>query len=58
LLELYGLAPEPELQRLRSPLTATYSLLDPLLPGEGPHLASWRLRLNVAIEELEAVRST
>lgn len=58
LLELYGLAPEPELERLRSALTATYSLLDPLLPADGPHLASWRLRLNVAIEQLEAVRST
>lgn len=58
LLELYGLAPKPELERLRSALTATYSLLDPLLPADGPHLASWRLRLNVAIEELEAVRST
>jgi hypothetical protein len=39
LLELYLLAPEPELQRLRSALTATYSLLDPVMPKEGPSMA-------------------
>ena len=58
LLDLYRLATEPELERLRSDLTATYSLLDPVLPEEGPHVARWRLRLNVASEELEAIRST
>ncbi len=58
LLELYRLAPELELQRLRSRLTVTYSLLDPVLPQEGPYVAGWRLRLNVGHEELEAIRST
>ena len=58
LLELYRLAPEQELQRLRSTLTVTYSLLDPVMPEEGPRMARWRLRLNVAHEELEAIRST
>jgi predicted transcriptional regulator of viral defense system len=58
LLELYNLAPESELQRLRSALTVTYSLLDPVMPKEGSSMASWRLRLNVAPEELEAIRST
>ena len=58
LLELYRLAPEPELQRLRSALTVTYSLLDPVMPPEGPRMARWRLRLNVAREELEAIRSS
>ena len=58
LLELYRLAPEPELERLRSTLTMTYSLLDPVMPPEGPCVARWRLRLNVAREELEAIRST
>jgi len=57
LLELYHLAPDPELQRLRSALTVTYSLLDPVMPKEGPSMARWRLRLNVAPEELEAIRS-
>jgi predicted transcriptional regulator of viral defense system len=57
LLELYHLAPDPELQRLRSALTVTYSLLDPAMPKEGPSMARWRLRLNVAPEELEAIRS-
>ena len=58
LLELYRLAPEPELQRLRSALTVTYALLDPVMPKEGPRMARWRLRLNVAPEELEGIRST
>jgi predicted transcriptional regulator of viral defense system len=58
LLELYRLAPDSELQRLRSALTVTYSLLDPVMPNEGSRMARWRLRLNVAPEELEAIRST
>jgi predicted transcriptional regulator of viral defense system len=58
LLDLYRLATAPELERLGSVLTMTYSLLDPLLPEEGPYVARWRLRLNVASEELEAIRST
>lgn len=57
-LALYHLAPEPELQRLGSALTVTYSLLDPVRPKEGPCMAGWRLRLNLASEELEAIRST
>jgi predicted transcriptional regulator of viral defense system len=58
LLELYRLAPESELQRLHSALTGTYSLLDPVMPKEGPSMVRWRLRLNVAPRELEAIRST
>jgi predicted transcriptional regulator of viral defense system len=58
LLELFGLAPEPELDSLRESLTATYVPLDPILPREGPHLAKWRLQINVSPEELQAVRST
>jgi predicted transcriptional regulator of viral defense system len=57
LLDLYQLASGRALNRLRRVLTATYVVLDPSVPGEGPHLASWRLRVNVPPEELEAVRS-
>lgn len=57
LLELYNLAPEAELERLRSVLTLTYSVLDPVMPREGPYASRWRLRLNVSAEELEAIRS-
>lgn len=57
LLDLYGLAPEAELERLRSVLTLTYSVLDPVMPKEGPYVSKWRLRLNVSPEELEAIRS-
>jgi predicted transcriptional regulator of viral defense system len=35
LLELYALAPESELDRLRKKLTDTYLPLDPVLPREG-----------------------
>jgi predicted transcriptional regulator of viral defense system len=58
LLELFDLAPESELARLRRSLTATYAPLDPVLPREGPHLARWRLQVNISTDELKAVRST
>lgn len=58
LLELYAIAPESELARLRASLTATYAPLDPMLPEEGPHLKRWRLQLNISPRELEAVRAT
>lgn len=58
LLELFALATETELQPLRKLLTATYVPLDPLLPREGPHLAKWRLQINIPPEELKAVRSS
>ena len=57
LLELYEMAPEPELARMRRSLTSTYVPLDPILPREGSHLARWRLQLNISREELQAVRS-
>jgi predicted transcriptional regulator of viral defense system len=58
LLELYAIAPETELARLRGSLTATYAPLDPMLPEEGPHLKRWRIQLNISPRELEAVRAT
>jgi len=58
LLDLYGMAPESELARLRASLTATYAPLDSMLPEEGPHLKRWRLQLNISPRELEAVRAT
>ena len=51
-------SPQPELQALRKTLTATYVRLDPLLHGEGPYVAKWRLQINVSPEGLQAVRST
>jgi predicted transcriptional regulator of viral defense system len=54
LLELFGLASEQQLQAFRKSLTATYDRLDPLLPREGPHLAKWRLQINVSPEEIQA----
>ena len=56
LLEHYGLADALVLEQLRGMLTATYQRLDPLLPAEGAFLSRWRLQLNVAPEELDAVR--
>jgi len=58
LLELYELADAATLDPLRRSLTATYQRLDPVLPASGPHVARWRLQLNVSPEELRAVRST
>jgi predicted transcriptional regulator of viral defense system len=58
LLELYGIAPENELARLRGTLSETYAPLDPLLPEEGTHLRRWRLQLNITHQELESVRAS
>ena len=58
LLELYQIAVPAELDRMRRSITATYAVLDPLMPIEGPYVSSWRLRMNVSPEELEAVRRT
>jgi predicted transcriptional regulator of viral defense system len=58
LLELYGLAASEELQRVRDSLSATYAVLDPMLPPEGAYVSGWRLRVNVSPDELEAVRRT
>lgn len=58
LMELYGIGAPQEIDRLHESLTATYSLLDPVLPPEGSFLARWRLRLNVGTEELQAIMRT
>jgi predicted transcriptional regulator of viral defense system len=58
LLEFYKLAPPEGLERIRRSLSATYAVLDPMLPAEGPHISSWRLRLNISPDELEAIRRT
>jgi predicted transcriptional regulator of viral defense system len=58
LLELYAIAPERELARLRDALTETYAPLDPMLPEEGTHLRRWRLQLNITPQELESVRAS
>ncbi len=58
LLELYKLATPEELERVRRSLSATYAVLDPMLPAEGAYVSGWRLRLNVSPDELEAVRRT
>ena len=58
LLELYRIAPERELTRLRQSLTSAYQRLDPILPKEGAHVARWQLQVNVSPEELEHVRAT
>lgn len=56
LLDFYQIAAPEDLDRLRRSLSATYAVLDPMLPNEGTHTARWRLRLNVQSEEIEAVR--
>ena len=58
LLEIYGIGGSADLGRLRSALTATYVVLDPLMPHEGAYHSGWRLRLNIPTDELKAIRST
>jgi predicted transcriptional regulator of viral defense system len=58
LLEVYSLGSDQQRLALQNALTPTYALLDPIIPREGRYLSRWRLRLNVAREELETVRTT
>jgi len=58
LLELYKFASPEKLERLRRELTPTYDRLDPTLPKSGPFQARWRLQLNIAKSELEAIPHT
>ena len=58
LLDLYGIGPQAQLKRLHDVLTETYARLDPTLPMEGPHVARWRLQLNITPQELQAIRAT
>jgi len=58
LLETFEVDAPRELERLQRKLTATYAILDPLLPDEGKFMARWRLRLNVDPDEILAVVKT
>jgi predicted transcriptional regulator of viral defense system len=58
LLELFEVNARQDLDRLRERLTATYAILDPMLPNEGRLLSRWRLKLNIRPEELQAVVRT
>jgi predicted transcriptional regulator of viral defense system len=54
LLETFEVDAPRELERLQKSLTATYAILDPMLPDEGRFTARWRLRLNVDPDEIAA----
>lgn len=58
LLETFEVPAVTEVERLRATLTSTYALLDPLMPAEGPYQARWRLRVNIAPDELHALVRT
>jgi len=58
LLEVFEVEAPRALDRLREQLTASYAVLDPMLPDEGKFLARWRLQLNVEAEELQSVVRT
>lgn len=58
LMELYKIGARIHWDFLQTKLNATYQLLDPELPPEGPYIARWRLRLNIPQEELLAIRGT
>jgi predicted transcriptional regulator of viral defense system len=58
LLDSCQIGTDDDRARLKAKLTPTYQLLDPSMPADGPHIGTWRLRLNVDQEELRAQRST
>jgi predicted transcriptional regulator of viral defense system len=57
LLEVCEVQAPDEIARLRSKLTATYHLLDPVLPPGGKFFSRWRLRLNVSPDEIRTLGS-
>jgi predicted transcriptional regulator of viral defense system len=57
LLEVCEVLAPDQIARLRSKLTATYHLLDPVLPPGGKFFSRWRLRLNVSPDEIRTLRS-
>ena len=58
LLETFEMDAPRKVKRLQEKLTASYAILDPLLPDEGRFTARWRLRLNVDPAEIaSAVRT-
>ncbi len=58
LLELFQVDAPREIAALRQGLTASYALLDPMLPCEGKYNAKWRLRLNIDPKEMLALVRT
>jgi predicted transcriptional regulator of viral defense system len=58
LLEVYDLGAAAERERLRENAGGSYSLLDPVMPPQGKHIATWHLRLNVEPDEFRAVIGT
>ena len=58
LLETFNVDAPAQIERLRAELTATYALLDPLMPAEGLWQSRWRVRVNVEPDELRALVST
>jgi len=58
LLELFELGPAALLQRLQAMTANSYIRLDPMLPDAGPHLARWRLRVNLEPASLQSVIRT
>jgi predicted transcriptional regulator of viral defense system len=58
LFELFEVDAPRDLDRLRERLSATYALLDPVLPNEGRLMARWRLKLNIRPEEIQSVVRT
>jgi predicted transcriptional regulator of viral defense system len=58
LLETFEMDAPREVKRLQEYLTASYAILDPLLPEEGRFMARWRLHLNVDPAEITAAVRT
>ena len=57
-MELFDINAPDEIDSLQQKLTASYLLLDPMLPDEGKFTARWRLRLNVTPDEFKAIIET
>jgi predicted transcriptional regulator of viral defense system len=58
LMEVLKIGTQSDMDSLRKRLGRAYVRLDPMLPAEGKFLAKWRLRLNVAAEEIRAILQT
>ncbi len=58
LLDVYQVAEESLLKKLKNKISKKYLLLDPCLIDEGRYDSRWHLRLNILEEEFKAVIRT
>lgn len=58
MLEVFNVKESAAIERLQTKATRPYLLLDPIMPNEGSYQSRWKLRVNVAPDEIRSVVRT